>query len=77
MTGTPVPATAAAESSPATSSASGGGLPFTGFDAVHDAEIGTAMIAGGWALKRWASRRAVRPAHATSSGGLSEDPPPQ
>ncbi len=74
---TPVPATAALESGTGTGSTSGGGLPFTGFDALHDAEIGTAMIAGGWALKRWASRRAVRPAHATPSGDPVEDRPPQ
>jgi hypothetical protein len=28
----------------------------TGFNALRDLEIGASMIAGGWALNRWASR---------------------
>jgi hypothetical protein len=38
------------------SGGSGGFLAFTGFDALQDAEIGTAMVVGGWLLTRWASR---------------------
>jgi hypothetical protein len=28
----------------------------TGFNALRDLEIGATLIAGGWALNRWASR---------------------
>ena len=40
--------------SPATSPAST--LAFTGIDIQRDAEIGAALIAGGWAMHHWASR---------------------
>ncbi len=33
-----------------------GSLAFTGIDVKRDAEIGTALIAGGWAMQHWASR---------------------
>ncbi len=39
--------------SPATSP---GSLAFTGVDIQRDAEIGAALIAGGWAMHHWASR---------------------
>ena len=40
-------------SSPATSPSA---LAFTGLDIQRDAEIGAALIAGGWAMHHWASR---------------------
>ncbi|HEX4176686.1 MAG TPA: hypothetical protein VHY81_12280 [Acidimicrobiales bacterium] len=40
-------------SSPSTSP---GSLAFTGIDIQRDAEIGAALIAGGWAMHHWASR---------------------
>jgi hypothetical protein len=52
-------------------------LANTGFDLERDAAIGAGLIAGGWALQRWASRRpklavdgadAVTPPVAGSSG---------
>jgi hypothetical protein len=41
----------------------------TGFNALRDLEIGATLIAGGWALNRWASRL---PTPATES--LSDEP---
>jgi hypothetical protein len=38
-------------------------LAFTGIDIQRDAEIGAALIAGGWAMHHWASR-APKPAAA-------------
>ncbi|HEY1828970.1 MAG TPA: hypothetical protein VGG38_01875 [Acidimicrobiales bacterium] len=46
-------------------------LAFTGFNALRDVEIGGVMIAGGWALSRWASR-SVTPA----VEGLDAEQPP-
>jgi len=46
--------TTAAVTSPATSP--GKSLAFTGLDIKRDAEIGGALIAGGWAMQHWASR---------------------
>jgi len=44
-------------------------LAYTGLDIERDAEIGAALIAGGWALHHWASRtpapRAEGPAQPT------------
>jgi hypothetical protein len=40
--------------SPATSPTSA--LAFTGVDIQRDAEVGAALIAGGWAMHHWASR---------------------
>ncbi len=31
-------------------------LAFTGLDITRDAEVGAAMVAGGWAMQHWASR---------------------
>lgn len=36
--------------------ASSGTLAFTGIDIQRDAEIGAALVAGGWAMHHWASR---------------------
>ena len=41
-------------------------LANTGVDIQRDAEVGAALIAGGWAMQRWASR-AVKPAAAGTS----------
>lgn len=59
------------KASPSTAAAhSAGTLPFTGFDAEHAAEIAGGLIAGGWALTRWASRKPnVAPADGGGSSG--------
>ena len=49
-TGTKAVTTAATTTSPVEALAS------TGFNLQRDAEIGAALIAGGWAMKYWASR---------------------
>jgi len=61
----PLPSTSANPSSsgtsgstPATSSGSGHQLAFTGASLLQEAQIGTAMVVGGWALTRWSSRAA-------------------
>jgi len=64
--------TAAVTATPATSSPSSGSLAFTGLDALRGAEIGTGLVAGGWILKRWASRN-PKPASASRGEGLAED----
>jgi hypothetical protein len=53
-TGGPSSATSGT-SSPATSPAPSA-LAFTGLNIQRDAEIGAALIAGGWAMHHWASR---------------------
>jgi hypothetical protein len=47
-------------------------LAMTGFNAIRDLEIGAALIAGGWALNRWASRM---PQPATEGGAADATPP--
>lgn len=47
--GTPGAGTASPATSPGT-------LAFTGIDIQRDAEIGAALVAGGWAMHHWASR---------------------
>jgi hypothetical protein len=50
--------------------ATSGSLAFTGIDIKRDVEVGAAMVAGGWAMHKWASRTPkvagahVRGAHA-------------
>jgi hypothetical protein len=44
-----------------------GSLAFTGLNIQRDAEVGAALVAGGWAMQHWASRAATR---AESAGGL-------
>lgn len=71
MSGSPVPSTGGSTASPATSPSTTDGagtsgtsspatspstLAFTGIDIQRDAEIGAALIAGGWAMHHWASR---------------------
>ncbi len=41
-------------------------LAFTGLNIQRDAEVGAALVAGGWAMQHWASR-AVKPAAAGTS----------
>jgi hypothetical protein len=53
--------------SPATSP--GSTLAFTGIDIQRDAEIGAALIAGGWAMHHWASRT---PKPATETVNVTE-----
>jgi hypothetical protein len=43
-------------------------LAFTGLNIKRDAEVGAALVAGGWAMQHWASR-AAKPAVAGPSGG--------
>jgi hypothetical protein len=45
-----------APSGGASASNKSGSLAFTGIDIERDAEIGAALIAGGWAMHHWASR---------------------
>jgi hypothetical protein len=66
------PSTGGAVSQPASTNGSGttgGAIPLpptssplavTGTDLLRDAEIGAAMVAGGWALHRWTSRGPTR-----------------
>jgi hypothetical protein len=39
-----------------------GALAFTGLNLQRDAEIGAALLAGGWAMHHWASRTSAPPA---------------
>jgi hypothetical protein len=66
-TGTGTGGTTAPTTSP------GSTLAFTGIDVQRDAEIGAALVAGGWAMHHWASRtpkpaiEAVAEAHEAGS----------
>ncbi|HWD55302.1 MAG TPA: hypothetical protein VG346_09265 [Acidimicrobiales bacterium] len=51
----------------------GSTLAFTGIDIQRDAEIGAALIAGGWAMHHWASR-APKPAAGGHEAGSSDQP---
>jgi hypothetical protein len=51
----------------------GSTLAFTGIDIQRDAEIGAALIAGGWAMHHWASR-APKPAAEVHEAGSSDQP---
>lgn len=53
--------------------APGKSLAFTGIDVKRDAEIGAALIAGGWAMHHWASR-APKPAAEVHEAGSSDRP---
>jgi hypothetical protein len=50
-----------------------GALAQTGLDLQRDAEIGAALVAGGWAMRHWASR----PAAAAKGGTTGTAPGPQ
>jgi hypothetical protein len=47
-------------------SSPGSALAFIGVDIERDAEIGAALIAGGWTMNYWASRQQARATHAAS-----------
>jgi hypothetical protein len=69
------PATLASADAPAGSP--GTPLAFTGVDIQRDAEIGAALIAGGWAMHHWASRTpklATEAATETLEAGSQVDP---
>jgi hypothetical protein len=51
----------------------GTSLAFTGIDIQRDAEIGAALIAGGWAMHHWASR-APKPAAEVHDAGSPDQP---
>ncbi len=74
-TGTPTPATDASTSDGGKTPATSGSLAFTGLDIKRDAEIGAAMIAGGWAMHKWASRvpKAARAGATTDEAGSPSD----
>jgi hypothetical protein len=63
------PGGAGAASPTTAGSASSGTLPFTGLNAIQDAEIGVGMIACGWILKRWASRTTAAASEGTEGVG--------
>jgi hypothetical protein len=50
-------------------------LAFTGLDIQRDAELGAAMVAGGWAMQHWASRMPKRAGAGSSDGPATEGPP--
>jgi hypothetical protein len=59
VTGASSPGALAPESTPAGAPAGGSPastLAFTGLNIQRDAEVGAALIAGGWAMHHWASR---------------------
>jgi hypothetical protein len=56
------PATPAAKPAATPSGTPANTLAFTGLNIVSDAEVGAALIAGGWALQHWASRPSTPPA---------------
>ena len=41
----------------ASTTSPGSSLAFTGVDIKRDAEVGAALVAGGWAMHHWASRK--------------------
>jgi hypothetical protein len=63
--GSSTPGTGGSTASPATSPST---LAFTGIDIQRDAEIGAALVAGGWAMHHWASRT-PKPATQTATEG--------
>jgi hypothetical protein len=67
------PATLASTTAPGGS----GTLAFTGVDIKRDAELGAALIAGGWAMSHWASRKpklATEAATEVHEAGSQADP---
>ena len=51
-----------------------GTLAFTGLDIKRDAEIGAALIAGGWAMQHWASRVPKPAPDGPTEAGSAGDP---
>ncbi len=76
LSGTPgIPTTSASTtgSAPKTpASTSPGALAFTGDDLRREAEIGAALVAGGWTMQRWASRRANPMTEAHGAGSPAD-----
>jgi hypothetical protein len=74
--GAGIPATeasATAGGSAGTGSGSPSSLAFTGLDIKRDAEVGAALVAGGWAMHHWASRTPKpAPKHAIAAEGGAE-----
>ena len=62
--------TTAVHSAPAAHAASP--LAFTGLNIQRDAEVGAALVAGGWAMQHWASR-SPKPAASGPSGARAGD----
>jgi hypothetical protein len=59
----------------ASASNKSGSLAFTGIDIQRDAEIGAALIAGGWTMHHWASRTPKAPAERrTGRTGAARSP---
>jgi len=82
LSGNPVTAPLSTSGAPASTPAAEpatahSGLAFTGVDIQRDAEIGAALIAGGWAMHHWASR-VPKPATETLTrarrAGSQDDP---
>ena len=69
--GTSTQASASGEPPAAFGPAAAVGLANTGTDLLRDAEIGAALVAGGWTLHRWASRQ---PERASAPGGNGDTP---
>jgi hypothetical protein len=44
-------------------------LAFTGLNIQRDAEVGAALVAGGWAMQHWASRTPKPAAHRAEGAG--------
>lgn len=66
----PVGVTTAVHTTPAAHAANP--LAFTGLNIQRDAEVGAALVAGGWAMQHWASR-APKPAPSGPSGAHEAD----
>lgn len=50
-------------------------VPFSGFDAVRDVEIGTAAVVGGWLLTRWAGAKPGAVLDGPAAGPAGPHPP--
>jgi hypothetical protein len=64
-----------APSDGASASNKSGSLAFTGIDIQRDAEIGAALIAGGWAMHHWASRTPKATAEARTDAARRTETP--
>lgn len=73
-----IPATSASTAAPSEPGVTlAGVLAFTGLDLKRDAEVGAALVAGGWAMQHWASRAtraATSGAPRSTPGGTSSAP---
>jgi hypothetical protein len=69
---TPASAGLASSTTPATTSPQT--LAFTGLNIKRDAEIGAALIAGGWAMHHWASRSPKPATDAAAEGHEAGSP---